>query len=295
MFLASEAAPKRQLNYKVRGGKQEVTKGEVPAEVVNGTVTSSPVGVVKPEKGTEKETGVQSPAGVVQPPAVSPLPPTVVTPGGTPPVNGTKGEDEDESSEEEEEDEDEEGDDDIDEKKRGAFDPSYKHMNFFIPGYVTSEGEVLVPIDTITKDYSIVSDPIQDFRRNPYTQYRNKVSRNEIRNVVPAPVPESPEADSGSSEEEPIKVKGFSPKEKETVKIVPVEKKPEVESVEVQSFEVEDGSSEEGEKIVKIEGEKKVFRPPPLALVPATKPTDEDDEEELRSRWLWRNRYRFFH
>jgi hypothetical protein len=251
------------------------------------------------------------------PAVVDPNPPTpapITNPVTTvKPVNATvdgedsSEEDDDDNEEEEadgpnedEEDDNEEEDNEEDEEegqRRRQLRRNEQGVTY-IPGYITDQGELLVPIDTIQRDleYTIIDDPsytrqIQEQQQQQQVVVQEgssaggigggevetvkEVLKQQIKQTQ-EPVASGTEEDGDSEEDEDTESEDTKKEVKEVQGSSNVIKKPAVAAA---------GSVEES-------GEDAPARPP-LAVVPARLPTNEDDELDNKvflRRLMWNRR-----
>jgi hypothetical protein len=168
-------------DLQVGGGAESSKQGQQTASAAVAAVQSAQPATVVVETGSAKPVAIDSTnkqvnapvevkqtspnnAGVVQPPAFPPATP----PPSPPPEDSSEEEDEDEEADDDDEDDEQDDDDDDDGRRRSDINGGKKNesaaavVEALVPGYVTSQGEVLVPFDTVAdkeKVVAVVEDP----------------------------------------------------------------------------------------------------------------------------------------
>jgi len=146
---------------------------------------------------------------------------------------------------------------------------SLEGVEAFVPGYVTDQGEVLVPVDTVTGDQpiSIVPDPYSPPSRGVPLNYFGYNAAG----MRPSPGRHS------LYRQDDLELEGFEAPEDE-------------ESQEDEDAdEDEEDEKEEKEEKVAVAAKPEPKRKPPLGLIPASSPTNEDDELESALRYRAEN------
>jgi len=170
-------------------------------------------------------------------------------------------------------------------------------IDAYVPGYVTDQGEVLVPIDTLERglQYTIISDRYVSIpqQRSP-TQRRNPVF---VYRQDPAAAKVKPEVEESSEEEPPPEV--YPVKVSET-SVIFATKAPQVNETQKQeesssgnTSQSSESSEDEDDTADSVPSKSsEIEKPAPLGVVPATRPTGEDDEDEVVGQRRANNIYR---